>query len=833
MGIEKIQSLPDARQESAAGVLFQTIGVLLCITVAAFWAATQYAAWKLAFQPALGEPLLRFKSWALYVPTDFFMWLLQFGHVEGTEEAFNGGEWIITSLHFLVLPAIWMAVRRAKKLTKATDTHGSARWAEVKDIQEAGLLPRPQSLALRFKQELPKWFGLASTATKPAGASGCYVGAFVDPKTGAYHYLTHDGPEHILAFAPTRSGKGVGLVLPTLLAWPHSTMVHDLKGEAWALTAGYRRAKGHKVLKFAPSLADGTSVRFNPLDEVRVHTPHEVADAQNIALMIVDPDGKGMDDHWSKTGHELLSAGILHICYTGRKKTLPGLVSFFCDPRASIDQIAESMLNCEHDPEGVHGWIDPNTGKMTKTHPMVAEAARSFLNKSENERSGVQSTAMSFLSLYRDPIIAHNVSASEFSADDVMNADAPVDLYLVVPPPDQSRIRPLIRLVITQILRKHTEKMEFANGRSVAGYKHRLLALMDKFPQLRKLQIMEDSLAFMAGYGIKAYLICQDLTQLTKAYSKDESVISNCHIRIAYAPNKIETAELLSKYTGVTTVRKATRSYSGSRLNPFLMHVMAAEQETQRPLLTADECLRIPGPEKSPDGSKILVPGDMLILPAGAPPIWGKQILYFKDPVFDGRSRIPAPERTDAIRPAPGRRPWEPPLQAVGQSEETAAAADLASTAEAAALQAGSADEAQAKPVGDALPTAAEQVAQASGEFESASTHDEQPAKPWPFQRAEGSEPPAAPPAAYTDEELAVLAAEAAAAQGGGDLVEVLTPGEANGAQIELGFDAESEAPPAPAAKAEAAQVEAPAATAAAETNEPAPKGDDLLDFEV
>jgi len=378
-------------------------------------------------------------------------------------------------------------------------------------------------------------------------------------------------------------------------------------------------------------------------------------------------------------------------------------------------------------------------------------------------------------------------------------------------------------LVITQILRKHTEKMDFANGRSVAGYKHRLLALMDEFPQLGKLQIMEDSLAFMAGYGIKAYLICQDLTQLTKAYGKDESVISNCHIRIAYAPNKIETAELLSKYTGVTTVRKATRSYSGSRLNPFLMHVMAAEQETQRALLTADECLRIPGPEKSPDGSKILVPGDMLILPAGAPPIYGKQILYFKDPVFDGRSRIPPPERTDAIRPAPGRRPWEPLLQAAEQPEDPAAAGEQAPVAEAAPLPAEDRAEAPAGPVGEGHSVAPEPKDQAPAEFESASTH----------QRTEGIEPPAAPPADYTEEELAVLAEEAAAAEGGGDLVEVVTPAEANGEQIELGFDGEGEAPPASAAPVEAGEGQAPAATEEAQKEEPARKGDDLLDFEV
>jgi len=323
-----------------------------------------------------------------------------------------------------------------------------------------------------------------------------------------------------------------------------------------------------------------------------------------------------MEDHWAKTGHELLSAALIHILYAGREgaRTLRGLVSFFCDPTMTIEQVAETMLNTEHDPSGKYGWEDPITGRPTKVHPVVAESARSFLNKSENERSGVQSTAMSFLSLYRDPVVAMNTAVSEFRVDDLMNHDSPVTLYLVVPPNDMARLRPLIRLVINQIIRQRTEMMEFQDGRSVAGYKHRLLLMLDEFPALGKLELMEGALAFIAGYGLKCYLITQDLTQLYKAYTKDESIISNCHLRIAYAPNKFETAELLSKYTGQATVKNDQRSYSGSRLNPFLMHVMANEQLMGLARLDPAECLRIPAPEKSPDGKNIIAPGDILPL---------------------------------------------------------------------------------------------------------------------------------------------------------------------------------------------------------------------------
>lgn len=824
MSLEKLQKLPTQNQPNAAGVLMQTVFVLLGITILACWTATQYAAWKLAFQPALGEPVIAFQTWKLYLPFDFFVWMIKFGHVEGTDAAFTGGEWILASLHFLFVPAIWLAVARAKKYGGKSDLHGSAKWAEGEDIYNATLLRRPLTALQRLAHsiidvdKLPSWMDWLKQrmGAKPKGAAGCYVGAWVDPDTGEYHYLTHDGPEHILAFAPTRSGKGVGLVLPTLLSWPHSAVIHDIKGEAWALTAGYRKAKGHKVLKFEPANEDGSSVRFNPLEEIRIGTMREVADAQNIAQMIVDPDGKGMEDHWAKTGHELLSAAIIHILYASRNKTLRGLVSFFCDPSMTIEQVAESMLNTEHDPTGKYQWEDPITGKLTKVHPVVAESARSFLNKSENERSGVQSTAMSFLSLYRDPIVAMNTAVSEFRVNDLMNSDTPVSLYIVVPPNDKGRLRPLIRLVLNQIFRQTTEKMDFADGRSVAGYKHRLLMMLDEFPALGKLELVEESLAFVAGYGIKCFLITQDLTQLYKAYTKDESILSNCHIRVAYAPNKVETAELLSKYCGVMTVNKQQRSYSGSRLNPFLMHVMAAEQETQRPLLTPDECLRLPAAVKTPDGKSILEPGDMLVLPAGSNPIYGKQILYFKDPVFDGRSKIRAPRESDRLRvrdKAPARPvPCDPALAAVQverpKSElddmipaEPEGAPALAAAAPAAAPV--------AAPAAAAAVVAAAAVATAAAAVAAPVAEEKQSVYTAPIP----APAPAAPAVEYTPEELAALDAEA-------DETEVDVEG--GDAAVEAAMRAEA---------ADADQEAAPAPAPAAEPSTDA--GDDLLNFDV
>jgi type IV secretion system protein VirD4 len=205
-------------------------------------------------------------------------------------------------------------------------------------------------------------------------------------------------------------------------------------------------------------------------------------------------------------------------------------------------------------------------------------------------------------------------------------------------------------------------KQEFEEGRVVQSYKHRALFMIDEFPSLGKLGIIQESLAFAAGYGLKFYLICQDTNQLRSretGYGPDELITSNAHIQNAYPPNRVETAEHLSKLTGQTTVLKEqiTKSTGRGGGGFFGGTVSKTVQETQRPLLTPDECMRMPGPKKTPDGD-ISEAGDMLIYVAGYPMIYGRQPLYFQDPTFSARAKIPAPDRSDTIR---GNQAPKPP----------------------------------------------------------------------------------------------------------------------------------------------------------------------------
>ena len=546
---------------------------------------------------------------------------------------------------------IWQFIRSQKLWNQqfASDIHGSAHWASKEEIQRMALLP-----------------------TKTASIKTCYVGGWPDEKDQT-QYLQHSGAEHIIAFAPTRSGKGIGLVLPTLLGgWQESVVVHDIKGENYHLTAGYRKSIGQQVLKFNPGFGLGDSnedtgaedqcCHFNPLEEVRIGSKFEVKDVMNIATMIVDPDGKGLNDHWQKTGFALLTSVILHVLYAEPDKTLRGVAAYLNNPALQeVDDAFKAMISTEHDPDGLRFWKDM-AGNPTKIHPVIAQSAKEMLNKAANEKSGVISTMMSFLSLYRDPIVAGWTEYSDFHIKDLQDADQPVSLYLVTSPEDKNRLKPLIRLVLNLVASKFTseDRLRYEGGRTIARGKHPLLLLLDEFPSLGKMDIFMDSIAFLAGYNVKLYLITQDKSQLEDehhGYGKSGGtiIINNCHVRIIYAPNEVTTAEWVSKMLGKKTVamENVTQSMEGGFL-PSPKGQSRSVSFQGRDLLTPDEVLtRLRGPVKQ--GTDIVKAGDMLVLVAGFAPVYGRQILYFKNPVFLERAQMPPPAQGDVVS---GRRDY-------------------------------------------------------------------------------------------------------------------------------------------------------------------------------
>jgi type IV secretion system protein VirD4 len=362
---------------------------------------------------------------------------------------------------------------------------------------------------------------------------------------------------------------------------------------------------------------------YNPLLEVR-RGDQEVRDVQNVADILVDPEG-GLErrNHWEKTSHSLLVGAILHVLYAEADKTLAGVANFLSDPRRPIESTLRAMMTTPH--LGDH------------PHPVVASAARELLNKSENERSGVLSTAMSFLGLYRDPVVAKVTARCEWRIADLIERRQPATLYLVVPPSDISRTKPLVRLVLNQIGRRLTEELHAKNKN------HRLLLMLDEFPALGRLDFFESALAFMAGYGLKSFLIAQSLNQIEKAYGPNNAILDNCHVRVAFATNDERTARRVSDALGMATELRAMKNYAGHRLSPWLGHLMVSRQETARPLLTPGEVMQLP-------------PSDELVLVSGLPPIRAKKARYYEDRRFTARV-LPPPSLVDAGEGTSSDRP--------------------------------------------------------------------------------------------------------------------------------------------------------------------------------
>ena len=584
----------------------QILIVFACV-VAGIWFATQWAAAALAYQSELGSPWFHAFGRPVYRPWALFGWWFHYDAY--APEIFDKAGAIAAASGFAgcgvaVAGSLWRARQR-----RHVTTYGSARWATPREIRRAGL----------FED------------------SGVFLG-----RTGA-GYLRHDGPEHVMAFAPTRSGKGIGLVVPTLLGWTGSAVIHDIKGENWQLTAGWRSRFSHCLL-FNPT--DTRSARYNPLLEVR-RGAHEVRDVQNIADILVDPEGAlERRNHWEKTSHSLLVGAILHVLYAEEEKTLARVASFLSDPQRPFAATLRRMMATNH----------LGTPGAPAVHPVVASAARELLNKSDNERSGVLSTAMSFLGLYRDPTVAAVTSRCDWRIADLVEARSPLSLYLVVPPSDISRTKPLIRLVLNQIGRRLTEHLH-AQGE---GRRHKLLMMLDEFPALGRLDFFETSLAFLAGYGVRAFLIAQSLNQIEKAYGEHNSILDNCHVRIAFATNDERTARRISDALGTATEQRQMRNYAGHRLAPWLAHVMVSRQETARALLTPGEVMQLPATEE-------------LVLVAGTPPIRARKLRYYADPTFRART-LPAPALADddyLDRPAPRDHDWH---AIIGDSDDRLAA---------------------------------------------------------------------------------------------------------------------------------------------------------------
>lgn len=499
--------------------------------------------------------------------------------------------------------------------------------------------------------------------------------------TLSHFYLRDNSNKHMAVIAPTRSGKGVGLIIPTLLgSWKSSCIVNDIKSENWGVTAGYRKYKmGHTTIKFEPTASDGSSARWNPLDEIHIGTPSEVSQAQNLAAIIADYEGKGKPDHWTANAATVIMCVILFLKYAHAKEpdkypNNPSLYTVASFMKATLEK-GEGGLNAkgfidtlndvatyEHVPkEGINikEWNKDKNRYETRhftqkdlrnmytetssldefpgNHPIIFQTMIEITAKPDNELGSIISTANTALKEYLDPVLAENTSVSDFDIDDIMNYRKPVSLYLVTPPSDLLRLAPIFRLFFEMMVRHHARSIgTYVNGQAKSEYKHKCLFLMDEFSSLGNLQSFAATLSYIAGYGMKVFLINQGLPQINSIYGKDNQILMNCHLQIFYAPNDNDTAKYGESLLGNKTIivkSKSTNSNGG-----WFNNGSTSEQATARALMTADELKRL---------------GDQEVLVAsGSPPVLTDKIKYYENNYFLDRL-MNAPVVSDIVRHIP------------------------------------------------------------------------------------------------------------------------------------------------------------------------------------
>jgi len=483
--------------------------------------------------------------------------------------------------------------------------YGNARWAKRSELTREGLFRAGRS-AIVLGQSDEARFRKASQRKLARNPSAPPYRMLREGKI-----ILNSDDKHILVAAPTRSGKGVSVIIPTLCSWVDSVVVYDIKKENFSVTSGFRRQFSH-VLCFEP--ASMQSVRFNPLAEI-ANGKAAIAQVQNLCQTITNPQGDTAHDHWRESAAQLLVGVILYVLETNPsdRRNLSTVYGTLNDPEKPVkasDPREPSILADMQ--ENLHP--DPDCRRV------IAQTARNMLNKAPNEFTSILSTASVMLSLYQDPIVARATSVSDFRISDLVDSAHPVSLYICVAPSDAIRMRPLVRVLLEQIMNALTAR--------IAKHKHRLLLLLDEFPQLGRLESFESQLAFIAGYGIKAMLIVQSLSQLFKHYGERTSILDNCHYKAILGVGAVSDARYLSEALGTYSMNKKSVSHSGSIGSITAATRTTSVSESSAQLMNVDDLMRLPDTQ-------------FILLRKGEHPYRGKKIFFYLDRRFRGRCGQP------------------------------------------------------------------------------------------------------------------------------------------------------------------------------------------------
>jgi type IV secretion system protein VirD4 len=579
------------------------------------WAGTQRFAYLVRYDAGYaGYPfyrveadIFRLKGYPVYRPWDIVFHLLKYSTREDVWPLLRRSltPWMGISFAAIALYTVITYFRGFRQA--AEKVFGTARWAKKKDLEKEGLLTGEGGVVCGqlFDAE---------------------VEASLDVKKGSVslhlkkpsEVITQTGITNTILAAPTRSGKGVSSVIPTLLSYYGSVIVLDFKGENFYMTSGFRSTIG-KVYRFAPVGENGH--HFNPMMEIR-GGKDSYGDANMFADILTTPEagktgGDANAEHFRETGMEFLTGLILHcLCSDYPYKSLPGVRDFL------------SQVNPEDPEDDTYIYRLMTEGKHCneEVHRRVVTAAGNQMKRADRERSSVLSTVNKALRVFDDTRVRENTGDSDFYMDEFEETKEPVSLYLTIPNAHRSRLTPLIRLFVMTFITRFSEGETRHDDRKL---KVPLLLVLDEFDKLGKYGELQTGMGILAGYGIHFFLIIQSPNQLVDIYGKNHQFFAHCKNSILYAPGEIESGKINSEMIGKESVWTASTSTSGSRFSVGLDNLNLSGNEKERNLINADEVMKLP-------------PDQMILLTQGKPPYIGKKCVYYEDARFKGRLLEPA-----------------------------------------------------------------------------------------------------------------------------------------------------------------------------------------------
>lgn len=426
-------------------------------------------------------------------------------------------------------------------------------------------------------------------------------GIVVGRKRGKF--LTFGGTEHVIVEAPTRSGKGIGIVIPNLLTWEGSIVVLDVKRENYEATAGFRAHYGQDVFLFNPTDRDGRTARYNPLSYIdRADADDVIIELQKIATMLfVAPEhGEAFWANGARTGFTGVGA------YLAETKAHP----------LTLGEIYRHMTDGD-----VRDFF-----KRELANPALAlsigcrTALADFAGGSDNSFADIKKTITNVLGLWLNPVVDSATAVSDFDLRDLRKRH--MSIYLGVSPDELDRIAPLYNLLFQQLID--------LNVRDLPGETTPVpvLVVLDEFARLGRASVIASAFSYVAGYGIRLLPVIQSRSQLRGVYGEHvaDEIVANCGVEVAFTPKELRVANDLSERIGYVGQDSVTKSLT---INGLLANRSKSITEQRRALLLPQELMQFP-PEK------------LILLRGGIPPIVGDKIVYFKSRFFGARA-FPAP----------------------------------------------------------------------------------------------------------------------------------------------------------------------------------------------